>query len=1358
DTCVRQTFQKTYGGAGDEFIQDLRSTPDGGYIATGRTNSFGAGNYDGLVIKYDDKGVVQWTKTYGGAGFDWLYRIKPTGGGYITVGSTGSFGAPVADAWIMKLDNIGNVVWARRFGENTANGEAGTNVIETSDGGFLFSAINNRAGGVASSMLIKLDNNGNTLWSRVYDVGTTDEVSSILEEPNAYVMVGQYNSTTFHDLYLMRVNKTNGAVISSRGYDIDGRNNFGYEIYKINNNFEFIFSYVNDFSPTPANQRTGVLRLDSLGNIIHAKILNASNPTVAGLIYPLNDGSYFAAHSESANSDIHLFKYNSAGIQQFGTKYVTAGEQLCYTANPAADGGYLLGAYTRTGVGAVGDIGIIKTDIVGGTPGCSVQPVTAPLSNIANSVRTVTFFTRATSFVNPTAINIQAVSQNIGSTQLCSGTTCVTPSTDSCSQITFRKSFGGTGDDYLNDVKSTPDGGYVAAGVTTSFGAGNSDGAILKTDNAGNILWTRVIGGAGADYLQRIINTADGGFLAAGYTGSFGATSAQEAWLVKLNAAGSYQWSRKYTDGNPNGSVIWDVCQTSDGGYAFSGVNRYTPGLADAMVGKIDANGVVQWCKSFSGFNSDQGWGILENNGQIIVSSFGVNLGGGAFYDGVLMKLNMANGNVLFARSYEIESRSNWFTYLFKQGGEYLVGCNNTNDYGNTSFGHIVLRVDTATFAVNRIIRSNAPTDRSGAAMFAPLSAGGHIMFESENTTTADAYIRKNSPTGSLLWMKQYGTATTNDRMHSMVEAPDKGFFGGGFYTSGNNRDFLIMKTDAGGNQGGTCTTANATGDNSTPAFSSALFTWPTITNVAINANSQVVPTINSPALTAGINCSGPTCNTLTDTCSVVTFQKVFNAAGDDIIYSTKKNHTSGGYIMAGTSNSNSSGGYDALLVRTTNNGAIAWAKNFGGTGDDQFLKAIQTVNGGFVAVGHTRSFGVVPGAAYMVHTDALGNQLWSRTYRASANGEIFNDVVQTTDGGFALVGTYNISPGTGGILVMKLDLNGNQQWSRVYNSSNNSEEGLSILEEADSLVITAYLNSTSGRDGILMKVNKSNGNIHWVKAYDVNNGSNVFNRIQRVPGGYSIISSSSTGFTAANTKQVAIRTDASGNVVYAHQLSSATNKPYGDRIWFNLNGGYTSTASEESNNGDIHFYSINSNKQPVWKKRFTRPGNQNITDLAQETGGYYYMSGIYNTTAGASNDILFIRTDANGSTQGCTMDSTDMLIGQPVIVPVAYSPSVATPTFTNPQSVTSSVNNVAFAVTELCATATRCDSLNLNGTDSSCNLNDTLTYSVTRSAGCTAPVVFTINPATGVQIISQNDSAIRIRFTQTTQVLLKAR
>ncbi|MBL7729155.1 MAG: PKD domain-containing protein, partial [Dinghuibacter sp.] len=46
DTCVRQTFQKTYGGAGDEFIQDLRSTPDGGYIATGRTNSFGAGNYD----------------------------------------------------------------------------------------------------------------------------------------------------------------------------------------------------------------------------------------------------------------------------------------------------------------------------------------------------------------------------------------------------------------------------------------------------------------------------------------------------------------------------------------------------------------------------------------------------------------------------------------------------------------------------------------------------------------------------------------------------------------------------------------------------------------------------------------------------------------------------------------------------------------------------------------------------------------------------------------------------------------------------------------------------------------------------------------------------------------------------------------------------------------------------------------------------------------------------------------------------------------------------------------------------------------------------------------------------------------
>jgi gliding motility-associated-like protein len=1357
DTCLRQTFQKTYNAAGDEFIQDLRSTPDGGFIAAGRTNSFGAGSYDGLVVKYDNAGNIQFTKTYGGTGLEWLYRIKPiTGGGYITIGATSSFGAIAADALIMKLDNNGNVVWARRFGENTNSGEHGTNVIQTLDGGFLFSAVHNRAGGTASSMLIKLDNNGNVQWNRLYDMGNTDEVGSVLEEENNYTMIGQFRGSTFHDLYMMKVNKTNGNIISVNTYDVDGRNNFGYEVSKVGNKYELVYSMSNDFSPIPANPRTGVLRLDSLGNVVHSKFLNTSLPTAAGFIIPLEDGSYFAGHSEFFNSDLQLYKYGSTGILQWGNKYVTPGEQLCYTANPAADGGYLVGGLTKTGAAAVSDITVIKTDIIGGTPGCTVQAVTASLTNIPVVTGSITFTTRPLNFTNPVNITIQAIPQTLGSTQLCSGTTCVVPGADSCSQNTFRKSYGGTGDDYINDVKNTSDGGHISVGVTNSFGAGNYDAAVIKTDNAGNIVWNRIIGGTGADYLQRVITTSDGGYMAAGYTGSFGATAAQEGWLVKLNATGAVQWSRKYSDGNPNGSVIWDVIQTSDGGYAFCGTNRYTPGLADAMVGKVNALGIIQWCKNFNGTSSDQAWGVLEANGQLVVSAFGVSLGGGAFYDGVFMKLNITTGAVIFARSYEIENRSNWFTYMYKQNGEYLLSCNNANDYSGSGLAHITLQIDSATGIVNRITRANAATDRSGADMVIPTSDGGYMLFQSEGAA-ADIHFRKNDNAGSLQWLKKYGAAGTDERMYSLVQTPDKGFFGGGVYTGGTSRDFLFMRTDATGNQGGTCVTATDVGDNSTPAFSSALFTWPSITNINIPQNNTVTPSDTSVNLTLGVNCSGPTCIEITDSCSIAAFQKVFNAPGDDIAYNIKKVNTGSGYIIAGQTTSSAAGLYDPFLVRTTNDGEVVWAKNYGGTGDEYFVDVEQTSDGGFIAAGQTKSFGNSTGAAYLVKTDINGTVQWARAFgAATGGGELFRDVVQTSDGGYAMCGTYNTSPSVADLLLVKVDASGNLQWTKKYATSS-TDEGTGLLEENDSLVVIGYFRGGNFHDAILMKVNKANGNVHWTKAYDSENDNNVFYKIQRITGGYSLFMPVSSAFTNSNSRQAAIRTDINGNITYAHKITSATNKPFGSNIIYNQNGGYTTTASEESNNGDIHFYSINSQRQSVWKKRFTRPGNQNIYDLRQETGGYYFMTGIYNASAGAPNDILFIRTDAGGNTQGCTMDSTDMVAAVPALATVNYTPTVTNNTFGN-TTVTPTVNNIIFTTQALCASITHCDSIKLTGKDSTCNLRDTLTYTVQRSAGCNAPIFFTTTPITGFQIINTTDTTIKIKFLQTGQVMIRAK
>ena len=103
-------MSKTYGGdLGLDDAYSVIKTIDGGYALAGFTNSSGAGNYDGWLVKVDSVGNAQWNKTYGGASADDLYVVFQTSdGGYVLVGYTTSFGAGKADSHFIKVDSSGN--------------------------------------------------------------------------------------------------------------------------------------------------------------------------------------------------------------------------------------------------------------------------------------------------------------------------------------------------------------------------------------------------------------------------------------------------------------------------------------------------------------------------------------------------------------------------------------------------------------------------------------------------------------------------------------------------------------------------------------------------------------------------------------------------------------------------------------------------------------------------------------------------------------------------------------------------------------------------------------------------------------------------------------------------------------------------------------------------------------------------------------------------------------------------------------------------------------------------------------------------------------------------------------------------
>jgi hypothetical protein len=156
-------------------------------------------------------------------------------------------------------------------------------------------------------------------------------------------------------------------------------------------------------------------------------------------------------------------------------------------------------------------------------------------------------------------------------------------------QQTWTRTYGGNSADYGNSVQQTSDGGYIVAGRTLSFGAGAWDVYLIKTNPSGDTQWTRTYGGTGDDYGNSVQQTSDGGYIIAGYTESFGAGDG-DVYLIKTNASGDTQWTRTY--GGDSDDVGLSVRQTSDSGYIVAGVTySFGAGYDDVYLIKTDANG-----------------------------------------------------------------------------------------------------------------------------------------------------------------------------------------------------------------------------------------------------------------------------------------------------------------------------------------------------------------------------------------------------------------------------------------------------------------------------------------------------------------------------------------------------------------------------------------------------------------------------------------------------------------------------------------------------------------------------------------------------------------------------------------------
>jgi hypothetical protein len=149
----------------------------------------------------------------------------------------------------------------------------------------------------------------------------------------------------------------------------------------------------------------------------------------------------------------------------------------------------------------------------------------------------------------------------------------------------WSKTFGGRGDDGGYSVQQTSDGGYIIVGYTTSYGAGGYDVYLIKVDANGNMQWSKTFGGRGDDGGLSVQQTRDGGYIIVGSTESFG-SGGYDVYLIKVDANGNMQWSKTF--GGRGDDWGRSVQQTRDGGYIIVGWTRsFGSGESDVYLIKL---------------------------------------------------------------------------------------------------------------------------------------------------------------------------------------------------------------------------------------------------------------------------------------------------------------------------------------------------------------------------------------------------------------------------------------------------------------------------------------------------------------------------------------------------------------------------------------------------------------------------------------------------------------------------------------------------------------------------------------------------------------------------------------------------
>lgn len=357
-----QGWERNFGGNADDIGHAIIQTKDHGYVAAGFSESFGSdGDMDVYVIRTDVDGTKIWEKTYDDGHIEHGYSIIETqDNGFLVVGDIRTTQLSDPNIYLLKIDHKGKKIWSKQFGG--AGNDVGFRIIPAPiSGGYLIVGSTTSFGnGENEVFLLKIDEQGNQVWSKNYGTPGDDYGRSAIEVSDGFLVTGLAD-VNGGDLYLLKVG-FDGAEVWSKFFGIAGNIDEGYDLLQAADGNVVIAGY---YDLTQA----WVLKVTPAGDQVWSTTLGGNLIDQAFDLLQTSDGNFVIAgvtEITAANANAFLAAVDGNG-NELWFEDIGRGSHLDWgqAVAPTEDGGFIVTGYNSLFGSSFNDLTLIKTGASG---------------------------------------------------------------------------------------------------------------------------------------------------------------------------------------------------------------------------------------------------------------------------------------------------------------------------------------------------------------------------------------------------------------------------------------------------------------------------------------------------------------------------------------------------------------------------------------------------------------------------------------------------------------------------------------------------------------------------------------------------------------------------------------------------------------------------------------------------------------------------------------------------------------------------------------------------------------------------------------------------------------------------------